>query len=138
MNNHRKLWRLIMVLIFCNPPSNIDSEKPRFKRSFKHRLFNENDPKPFMILRPNDSYLSFSENINAEVVVADNNNQPTSHLIFLCACSSTFTTFTGGNKISQDKNTKSSNLKRYFCWVSNRKQAFPIDRKVTCVKCKLL
>ena len=63
-----------MVLIFCNPPSNIDSEKQRFKRSFKHRLFNENDPKPFMILRPNDSYLSFSENINAEVVVADNNN----------------------------------------------------------------
>ena len=65
-----------MVLIFCNPPSNIDSEKPRFKRSFKHRLFNENDPKPFMILRPNDSYLSFSENINAEVLVADNNNKP--------------------------------------------------------------
>ena len=55
-------------------------------------------------------YLSL-KNINAEVVVGGQQQQETSHLIFLCACSTTFTTFTGGNKISQDKNTKSSNLK---------------------------
>ena len=68
-------------------------------------------------------YLSL-KNINAEVVVGGQQQQETSHLIFLCACSTTFTTFTGGNKISQDKNTKSSNLKRYFSWTNNPKQTF--------------
>ena len=50
-------------------------------------------------------YLSL-KNINAEVVVGGQQQQETSHLIFVCACSTTFTTFTGGNKISQDKNTR--------------------------------